>query len=127
MSTNFIHLNCHSEYSLVDGLLRIKPWLTQAASQGMPAIALTDHTNLFGMVKFYKESLTLGIKPIIGCDVWIENELHPNQPSKLLLLCHKFNQSYLAKLYQWAAKWHPYYKKNFCTQFKCRAVGVSAT
>ena len=87
MSTNFIHLNCHSEYSLVDGLLRIKPWLTQAASQGMPAIALTDHTNLFGMVKFYKESLTLGIKPIIGCDVWIENELHPNQPSKLLLLC----------------------------------------
>lgn len=64
----FIHLRCHTEYSIRDGLLRIKPWLEQVANLSMPAIAMTDHTNLFGLVKFYRHALSSGIKPIIGAD-----------------------------------------------------------
>ena len=87
MSISFIHLQCHSEYSLVDGLLRIKPWIKKAVELGMPAIALTDQANLFAMIKFYREALANGIKPIIGCDIWLENEQNPTQPFQAILLC----------------------------------------
>ncbi len=71
MNPAFVHLRLHTEYSLVDSLVRIKPLMKAAAEAGMPALALTDHTNLFAMVKFYKAAQGAGIKPIIGCDVWI--------------------------------------------------------
>ncbi len=64
----FIHLRCHTEYSIQDGLLRIKPWLEQAVKLNMPAIAMTDRNNLFGLVKFYRAALQNGIKPVIGAD-----------------------------------------------------------
>lgn len=66
---NFIHLKAHSEYSIIDGLLRIKPWLKRVKELAMPAVAITDHSNLFALVKFYKTALSLGIKPIIGADI----------------------------------------------------------
>lgn len=87
MTHSFVHLQCHSEYSIIDGLLRMKPWLMQVAAMGMPAVALTDQGNLFGIVKFYKEAIAVGVKPIIGSEVWIENELEPNNPCKMLLFC----------------------------------------
>ena len=82
----FIHLRLHSEYSIVDGLVRIDDAIQTAAKDHQPALAITDLSNLFGMVKFYKEARRKGVKPIVGCDVWISNDEHQNKPSRLLLL-----------------------------------------
>ena len=67
----FVHLRVHSEYSIVDGLVRIDDAVAAAAKDKQPALAITDLANLFGMVKFYKSARGKGIKPIIGVDVWI--------------------------------------------------------
>ena len=67
----FIHLRLHSEYSIVDSIVRIDEVLSKAASDNMPAVALTDLANLFGLIKFYQSAYKKGIKPIIGCDSWI--------------------------------------------------------
>src|SRR5688572_31580947 len=83
---SFIHLRLHSEYSIVDGIVRIEEAVEAAAADGMPALALTDLANVFGLVKFYKAAREAGIKPIIGCDVWLENEADRDKPSRLLLL-----------------------------------------
>ncbi len=81
----FVHLHCHSEYSLIDGLVRIKPLVKTVAEQGMAACALTDHHNLFALVKFYQAAQGAGIKPIIGVDMWLYQADAP--PTQLLLLC----------------------------------------
>jgi len=83
----FVHLRCHSEYSIVDGIVRIDDYVKHALDDEMPAIALTDLSNLFGAIKFYKATRGKGIKPIIGCDVWLENPLNRDKPSRILLLC----------------------------------------
>jgi DNA polymerase-3 subunit alpha len=86
----FVHLRLHSEYSITDGLTRIDAAVARAAADGQPALALTDLANLFGMVKFYSEARGKGIKPVIGCDVWIgESEMaeQRDEASRLLLLC----------------------------------------
>jgi DNA polymerase-3 subunit alpha len=83
----FVHLRLHSEYSITDGIARIDDAVAAAAADGMPALALTDLANVFGMVKFYRAARGKGIKPIIGCDVWIENETDRDKPHRLLLLC----------------------------------------
>ena len=59
--TSFVHLRLHTEYSLIDGLLRIRPALNRVAELGMPAVAITDHHNFFGLVKAYKAAAELGI------------------------------------------------------------------
>ncbi|HWU82919.1 MAG TPA: PHP domain-containing protein, partial [Methylophilaceae bacterium] len=84
---DFIHLRCHSEYSVVDGTVRIDDYVEHASRDQMPAMALTDLANLFGAVKFYKAARGKGIKPLIGCDVWLENETNRDQPYRALLLC----------------------------------------
>ena len=86
MSDTFVHLQVHSEYSLVDGTARIKPLVRAAATSGMPALALTDQANLFALVRFYKAALANGVKPIAGVDAWLGNPEDPNQPFRLLLL-----------------------------------------
>ncbi len=91
--SSFIHLHLHTEYSLVDGLVRIKPLVERVAEMGMPAVAVTDQSNLFGMVKFYRAALAIGVKPIIGVDVWVYEEEEPAHPSRLLLLCRD-NEGY---------------------------------
>ena len=83
----FVHLRCHSEYSIVDGIVRIDDYVQRALSDKMPALALTDLSNLFGAIKFYKAARGKGLKPIIGCDIWLENTANRDQPSRLLLLC----------------------------------------
>ncbi len=86
-SPTFVHLRCHSEYSIVDGIVRIDDYVKQALEDQMPALALTDLSNLFGAVKFYKATRGKGLKPILGCDIWLENSENRDQPSRALLLC----------------------------------------
>jgi len=70
----FVHLHLHSEYSIVDGLIRINDLVDRVAALGMPAIAVTDQNALFSMVKFYRAAQARGIKPIIGADLWLAGE-----------------------------------------------------
>ena len=83
----FVHLHVHSEFSLVDGIVRIDELVASAVAQGVPAVALTDLANVFGMVKFYQAAVAAGLKPIIGADLWVENPADRNKPSRLVLLC----------------------------------------
>jgi DNA polymerase III subunit alpha len=79
----FVHLRVHSEYSLVDGLIQVKPLIKALAAADMPACAMTDQNNLFALVKFYSAAQNAGIKPIIGADIWVADE----EPTRLVLLC----------------------------------------
>lgn len=67
----FVHLHVHTEYSLLDGANRIEKLVEKAKALGMPAIAITDHGNMYGAVEFYKAAKAAGIKPIIGCEVYV--------------------------------------------------------
>ncbi|MGQ0578907.1 MAG: DNA polymerase III subunit alpha [Betaproteobacteria bacterium] len=87
MQPKFIHLRLHSEYSIVDGTVRLDGAVAAAQADAMPALALTDLANVFGMVKFYQAARSQGVKPIIGCDVWISNEADRDKPFRALLLC----------------------------------------
>lgn len=87
MDPKFIHLRIHTEYSLINGIVQIQPMIEKAAANRMPAIAMTDQSNLFATIKFYKEALDAGIKPLIGTDVWLENPKQPAHPYRLTLLC----------------------------------------
>ena len=70
----FIHLRLHSEYSIADGTVRIDDAVAAAAADTMPALALTDLANAFGLVKFYQAARRRGVKPIFGCDVRITHD-----------------------------------------------------
>ena len=82
----FIHLRTHTEFSVVDGTLRIDELVGAAAADGQAALAITDLSNLFGAVKFYSTARKKGVKPLIGADVWLEPTEGDKQPSRLLLL-----------------------------------------
>ncbi len=87
MEPTFVHLRLHTEYSLVDGLVRIGPLVAAVREQGMPAVAVTEYGNLFSIVKFYRAARAAGIKPVVGVDFLVHNRLDPNHPSRMLLLC----------------------------------------
>ncbi len=82
----FVHLRVHSEYSVVDGIVRIPDLIKRAVALEQPAVALTDLSNLFGLVKFYRAARGKGVKPIAGCDVWISNDADRDKPYRMLLL-----------------------------------------
>ncbi len=77
----------HSEYSVTDGIVRIDEAVAKARADDMPALALTDLGNVFGMVKFYKAARGAGVKPVVGADCWIQNETDRDKPHRALLLC----------------------------------------
>jgi len=77
----------HSEYSVTDGIVRIDEAVAKAKADGMPALALADAGNVFGLVKFYNAARAAGIKPVIGVDCWIQNEFDREKPYRALLLC----------------------------------------
>jgi DNA polymerase III subunit alpha len=83
---SFVHLRTHSEYSVVDGMLRIDDAARAARADGQVALAITDLNNLFGAVQFYQACRAQGVKPIIGVDLWMEPQGGDKQPSRLLLL-----------------------------------------
>ena len=99
MAVRFVHLHVHTEYSLVDGVVRIESekaddgkllregLIDTTVRFGMPAVALTDQANLFALVKFYKTAQSKGIKPLIGVDALVRDENERNEPSRLVLLC----------------------------------------
>ena len=69
--SSFVHLHLHTQYSLLDGAVRIKELMKKAVALGMPAVAMTDHGNMFGAIEFYNAANSAGIKPIIGCEVYL--------------------------------------------------------
>ncbi len=88
----FVHLHCHTDYSLLDGACDIKKLMTLARRQNMPAIAMTDHGNLFGAIEFYGEANANGIHPVIGCEVYVSQQGHKSRSDSdrynhLVLLC----------------------------------------
>ena len=85
-SPTFTHLRVHSEYSIVDGLVRIDDIVGAAAKDRQPALAVTDLANMFCLVRFYKAARGKGIKPIVGVDAWITNDENRDKPSRLLIL-----------------------------------------
>ncbi len=86
MTADFVHLHVHTEYSLVDSTVRIPALMARCNEQRMPAVALTDKNNLFGLVKFYRAAIAQGVKPIIGVDLRVVNDDDPDKPFTLLLL-----------------------------------------
>lgn len=94
MLPKFVHLRVHSEFSLVDGIVKVKPLIEQTVRNGMPAIAVTEQSNLFSLVKFYRTALAQGIKPIAGSDISIYNPEEPGNPFKMTLLAQN-HQGYI--------------------------------
>src|SRR5438067_6143274 len=77
---SFVHLHLHTEYSLLDGSIRMKELMKKAAQFKMPAVAITDHGNLFGAIEFYQEAQRAGVKPIIGCEAYVAPGSHKDRP-----------------------------------------------
>ena len=77
----------HSEYSVTDGIVRLEDAVAKARGDGMPALALTDAGNVFGMVKFYTAARAAGVKPVVGVDCWVQNAADRDKPFRVLLLC----------------------------------------
>src|SRR5689334_18735232 len=89
---SFVHLHCHTDYSLLDGACEIKQLMSVVAEQKMPAVAMTDHGNLFGAVEFYNAAKDKGIHPVIGCEVYVSQQGHKTRSdtdryNHLVLLC----------------------------------------
>ncbi len=92
MPAPFVHLHCHTDYSLLDGACEISQLMDLAVEQKMPAVAMTDHGNMFGAVEFYNNAKTRGIHPVIGCEVYVSQQDHKtkndsNRYNHLVLLC----------------------------------------
>ena len=97
MSANFVHLRFHSEYSITDGIVRLDPILEAVAAQGGVALGLTDSMNIFGGLRFYSHAIADGIKPILGCDLWITNlnAQDRDKPYRLTIYCQN-HEGYLS-------------------------------
>ncbi len=87
MSPSFIHLRLHTEFSLVDSVVRVDELVDAVAAAGMPAVGVSDQYNLFAMVKFYRAALARGVQPVIGVDLRIREPGDPQGPSNITLLC----------------------------------------
>ena len=79
MSAEFVHLHNHSDYSLLDAAQTVEMMCNRVYDLGMDSIALTEHGNLFSMIPFYKEALKSGIKPIIGCEIYVAVNNHTDK------------------------------------------------
>ncbi len=98
----FVHLRLHSEFSIADGAVRIDDAVAAAAADGMPALALTDLANQFGLIKFYRAARAKGVKPIAGCDVFVTHDAERDQPFRAVLLAAT-HDGYL-KLCDWLTR-----------------------
>ncbi|MGM0688705.1 MAG: DNA polymerase III subunit alpha [Bacillota bacterium] len=80
---NFVHLHCHSEYSLLDGAARVDKMIGRAVELGMPALAVTDHGTMFGIIDFYRAAKAAGIKPILGCEIYVSHRSRFQKEAKI--------------------------------------------
>ena len=113
----FIHLRLHTEYSVADGLVRVDGAVKRARECAMPALGVSDLSNVFSWVKFYRAARGAGIKPVFGCDVWMTNPIDRNRPSRLLLLvqhregyrrlCELLTRAYQENIYRGRAEIDP--------------------
>src|SRR5256885_10810221 len=87
---SFVHLHLHTEYSLLDGAIRMRELMKKAKEFGMPAVAMTDHGNLFGAIEFYQEAQRAGVKPIIGCEANVAPRPHKDKSGSLLDAAYQF-------------------------------------
>jgi DNA polymerase III subunit alpha len=134
---NFVHLHLHTDYSLLDGACDISRLMDRAAELKMPAVALTDHGNLFGAIQFYDAALKRGLKPIIGCEAYVapasrlDRSVDSDRPNHLVLLCEN-ERGYrnLVKLASSAYTEGFYYKpridKGLLAQHSEGLIGLSA-
>ncbi len=132
----FVHLHCHTDYSLLDGACEIKQLMEIIAKQKMPAVAMTDHGNLFGAVEFYSEASAHGVHPVIGCEVYVSQQGHKTRSdtdryNHLILLCEN-QEGYknLTKLVSTAYAEGFYYKpridKDLLARHSKGLIGLSA-
>src|SRR5436190_18403498 len=97
---SFVHLHLHTDYSLLDGAIQIKPLAKRVAELGMPACAMTDHGNMFGAISFYNAMKGEGIKPIIGCETYISKGSRHNRTPSAPGEKARFHLILLAKNYE---------------------------
>ncbi|MEQ9560902.1 MAG: PHP domain-containing protein, partial [Woeseiaceae bacterium] len=112
-----VHLHLHTEFSILDGTVRIPQLMERCTQLGMPAVALTDQGNLFALIKFYKQALNAGIKPIIGVELQVHDPEDNDRPFGLVLLCQDrqgyrnlsrlVTRSYTEGQYRGVARVHP--------------------
>jgi DNA polymerase-3 subunit alpha len=139
MSDKFIHLHNHTEYSILDGAVNIQSLLKKAKEFEMDAVAMTDHGNIFGAVQFFNAARETGVKPILGCEIYVapkgrkHKKPSPNGPNHhhfLLLvknetgyrnLCKLITSSYLEGFY-----YRPRIDKKLLSQHKEGLIGLSA-
>jgi DNA polymerase III subunit alpha len=136
-SNNFVHLHLHTDYSLLDGACGISRVMDRAAELKMPAVAVTDHGNLFGAIKFYDAALKRGLRPIIGCEVYVagtnrfDRSPDADRPNHFVLLCeNERGYSNLVKLVSAAYTEGYYYKPRIDKDLLARhaegLIGLSA-
>ena len=126
MPPSFVHLRLHSEYSVVDSILTVSAATSHAAKDGMPALAITDLSNLFGMVKFYSGARKKGLKPILGCDIWVASETAQEKVARMLLLvqnsagyhtlCELLTRAYRSQTQRGRVVVHPDWFREFGTE-----------
>ncbi|MDD4182895.1 MAG: DNA polymerase III subunit alpha [Candidatus Omnitrophica bacterium] len=137
--SDFIHLHVHTQYSLLDGACQLDRLVEKAVKLKLPGLAITDHGNLFGAIKFYEECMDAGIKPIIGCEVYVAPDSRFKKEYKNedagnyhLILLAKDNEGYknLIKLVSLASLEGFYYKpridKEILSQYSKGLIGLSA-
>ena len=81
MQDSFVHLHLHSQYSLLDGSIKFEELIERAKKHSMPAVAVTDHGNLFGAYEFFEKARAAGVKPIIGCELYVTPTLRLERPA----------------------------------------------
>ena len=82
MSRSFAHLHLHTEYSMLDGASRIEEVVAAAAADGQPAVGITDHGNMYGVLEFYKECRKQGVKPVIGTEAYMAHDSRAERPAR---------------------------------------------
>jgi DNA polymerase-3 subunit alpha len=133
----FTHLHVHSEYSLLDGMCQIKPLVTRAKELGMDSLAITDHGVMYGAIEFYQQAREAGIRPIIGCEMYIAQNNHtsrsPGEKSNFHLVLLAKNQTGYRNLVQLVTRAHLegfYYKpridKELLREYSSGLVALSA-
>ncbi|MDG2946941.1 DNA polymerase III subunit alpha [Bisgaard Taxon 10/6] len=119
----FVHLRTHSDFSMIDGIAKVKPLVKACVQENMVALGLTDFTNFCGLVKFYGEALSAGVKPIVGADVLVKSKLCGDERFELTLLA-KNNEGYknitllLSKAYQRGYDDLPYIDQDWLIEHK---------
>ena len=126
----FVHLQVHSDFSMIDGIAKVKPLVKACVENNMVAMGLTDFTNFCGLVRFYGEALSSGVKPIIGADVLVQSELCGEERFRLTLLA-KNNEGYknitllLSKAYERGYADVPYIDQQWLVKHRAGVIVLS--